>query len=350
MELETRQPLSETVPATQTLLPASNCEKAAWLLMAAGILFVLHYQLVSALLAGLLAHALIRTLTSRLTGKRFTHTRARIIAAALVGLAAATLAAGMILLLIALIKGRLGDLPSLFHKMAEIVENARNWIKADWIPEAAGDADQLRASLAEWLRDHAQELQKAGGETVRTIFHTVVGIVVGALVSFQIEVSEGPLTQALFERVRQFASAFDKIVSAQSKISALNTALTATFLFIVLPLFGIHLPFRTTLTGITFVMGLLPVVGNLVSNSIIVIISLGYSLPVAVASLSYLVIIHKLEYFLNARIVGTEVRAAAWEILLAMFAFEAAFGIPGVILAPIVYAYVKTELTDRKLI
>ena len=34
--------------------------------------------------------------------------------------------------------------------------------------------------------------------------------------------------------------------------------------------------------------------------------------------------IHKLEYFLNARIVGTQIRARAWELLIAMLAMEAA--------------------------
>jgi predicted PurR-regulated permease PerM len=60
--------------------------------------------------------------------------------------------------------------------------------------------------------------------------------------------------------------------------------------------------------------------------------------------------LHKLEYFLNARIVGQSIHAAAWEILVAMVVFEAVFGLPGVIAAPIVYAYLKRELTDRRLI
>ena len=74
------------------------------------------------------------------------------------------------------------------------------------------------------------------------------------------------------------------------------------------------------------------------------------ALPVAAASLVFLVLIHKLEYFVNARILGGEIHAAAWEIVLAIFCFEAAFGIPGVIVAPIIYAYLKVELADRKLI
>jgi predicted PurR-regulated permease PerM len=62
------------------------------------------------------------------------------------------------------------------------------------------------------------------------------------------------------------------------------------------------------------------------------------------------VLIHKLEYFVNARIVGAQIRARAWELLLAMLSMEAAFGITGLIAAPIYYAYVKDELFRRGLI
>ncbi len=95
---------------------------------------------------------------------------------------------------------------------------------------------------------------------------------------------------------------------------------------------------------------MIPIVGNLISNTVIVVIALGTSLPVAGASLGFLVVVHKLEYFVNARIVGGETHAAAWEIVLAIFCFEAAFGVPGVIVAPIIYTYLKTELADRQLI
>jgi len=60
--------------------------------------------------------------------------------------------------------------------------------------------------------------------------------------------------------------------------------------------------------------------------------------------------VHKLEYFINARIVGSRINAAAWELLLAMLVMEAAFGLPGVIAAPVFYAYAKAELVARKLV
>ena len=118
----------------------------------------------------------------------------------------------------------------------------------------------------------------------------------------------------------------------------------------LLPLFGIHLPFGTTLVVVTFICGLIPVVGNLISNSVITILSLGISFGTAIASLIFLVLIHKLEYLINSRIVGGETDSQAWEILMAIIIGETAFGAGGVVLGPIIYAFVKRELRERALV
>ena len=91
-------------------------------------------------------------------------------------------------------------------------------------------------------------------------------------------------------------------------------------------------------------------IGNLVSNAVIVVVSLAHSPQVAMGSLAFLVVVHKFEYFLNARIVGARISARSWELLLAMLVMEAAFGITGVIAAPVYYAYLKQELIDSGLV
>src|SRR6185369_14298944 len=159
-----------------------------------------------------------------------------------------------------------------------------------------------------------------------------------------------PLLGCLHARSQALADAFFKVVFAQVKISALNTLLTAIYLAVILPLFGIHLPLLAILIPFTFVTGLLPVVGNLISNSVIVVISLGISTGVGIASFVFLVVIHKLEYFTNARIVGVEVHARAWELLCAMLLMEALFGIAGLVAAPVVYAWLKAEFKAQGLI
>jgi predicted PurR-regulated permease PerM len=192
-----------------------------------------------------------------------------------------------------------------------------------------------------------------GKEAMRVFVRMLIGMVIGALVSLH----EGgpsffamPLTGALTQRAIRFGAAFRNIVFAQIRISAINTVLTAIFLLVICPLFGFPLPLTKTMIAVTFLAGLLPIIGNLISNTLIVVVALSVSLYAALAALVFLVLVHKLEYFLNARIVGSRIHAHAWELLIAMITLEAAFGVAGLIAAPIYYAYIKSELADAKLI
>ncbi len=331
---------------------AAAPDRAAWLLTAAGLLFVLSFHLVPALVAGCFVNVLLRRLTARIVGRRISHGAARLVAASLVGVLAVAVAT---VALVALIRGRLGDVPAVFQRMAEVLDETGLWLERQGgpvlIPDAVRDAGQLRGAFTDWLRTHAAELQKAGSEAGRVVLHVSVGIAVGLLVFFRHPTrTEGPLARALAARARRFGEAFEAIVFAQVKISGVNTGLTALYLLVGLPLAGVRLPLAGTLVAVTFLTGLLPVVGNLLSNTVVVVISLGVSVWVAAASLAFLVVVHKLEYVINARIVGGQIHAAAWEILLALFVFEAAFGVPGVVVAPIIYAYVKRELLDLGLV
>ncbi|HCV77626.1 MAG TPA: hypothetical protein DGS68_12985, partial [Pseudomonas sp.] len=185
------------------------------------------------------------------------------------------------------------------------------------------------------------------------LFRSLIGMILGAIVALQPPPDPErlrPLSGALLVRLGLVAQAFRNIVFAQIKISLLNTTLTGIFLLGVLPLFDVHLPLAKTLVILTFILGLLPVIGNLMSNTLIFIAGLSLSIWVAVAALGYLIAIHKLEYFLNARIVGGQISARSWELLVAMLVFEAAFGLPGLVAAPVYYAYLKSELKAEGLV
>jgi len=325
-------------------------EIAAWIVAGSVLLLVLKLHLLPALIAGLLVYELVHILAGQLRIGRFSGNRAKVVAVAL-------LASIIIILLVLVTWGLIvffrsdsGSIPILLKKMAEIIEGSRG-ILPDWFGEyMPGDVDGLTTWSVKMLREHASELQMAGKEAGRTAAHIIVGMVIGALISLReaTPVHESrPLSSALLERAVRFGQAFRAVVFAQVRIAALNTLFAWVYLGILLPVFGIHLPLVKTMVAITFITGLLPVIGNLISNAIIVVVSLSYSPSVAVASLVFLVVVHKLEYFLNARIVGTQIRARAWELLVAMLVMEAAFGISGVIAAPIYYAYVKNELVDQ---
>ena len=60
-------------------------------------------------------------------------------------------------------------------------------------------------------------------------------------------------------------------------------------------------------------------------------------------ALIFLIAIHKLEYFLNGKIIGGRIHNPMWLTLLALIVGEKLMGVPGMILAPVVLHYVKVE-------
>lgn len=331
------------------------CRRAAWIGMAVALVFFFWFHMVPALVAGLVVHVILHRMTGLMSGRVLSRGAAKFAAAGLMGTLAAFGAAAVIFVLFGFISGKVGSLPVLFAKMADIVDKAREQLLARGMDlpmlERLADATELKGVFSEWLRQHSSELTRAGGEAGKLLVHVLMGVAVAILAFFgSQEPSERPLSRALLGRLSRFASAFENIVVAQVEISAINTAFTAVYLLAVLPLFGAKLPFSGTLVAVTFVAGLIPVIGNLVSNTAIVVMSLSISPWVALASLGFLVGIHKLEYLVNARIVGSKIGATSWEILATIIVFEVSFGVPGVVLAPIVYAYVKGELRDQGLV
>ena len=325
---------------------------AAWMLMGVALVLVLHLHLLTALLSGLLVFELVHIIAPALH-RRFFGRRPRLVAIALLAALVVGMMTVVVIAIIAFLRSEAGSLPVLLHKIADILERAKTALP-EWLGVyMPGDADELREHLFEWLNSHANELRLAGTETLRTLANILVGMIVGAILALYEAVDPAankPLAAALAARATKLGDAFRRVVFAQARISLINTIFTAIYLALALPLLGVQLPLTKTMIAITFVAGLLPIVGNLISNTVIVIVSLAYSVHVAVASLVFLVVVHKLEYFLNAKIIGTRIVARTWELLIAMLAMEAAFGLPGVVAAPIYYAYVKTELVDRGLI
>jgi predicted PurR-regulated permease PerM len=145
-------------------------------------------------------------------------------------------------------------------------------------------------------------------------------------------------------------NAFRQIVVAQFWIAAFNAACTAAFLWIALPLAGVSMPYTTTLVGLTFVAGLIPIVGNLLCNGVLTVAGVAVSPAVGLACLLFLVAIHKFEYVINAKVVGKRTNTSAWELLTVMFIGEAIFGVSGLVAAPLYYAYAKRELLNAELI
>jgi predicted PurR-regulated permease PerM len=146
-------------------------------------------------------------------------------------------------------------------------------------------------------------------------------------------------------RFKTFFQSFARVIGAQLVISTINTGLTAVFLV------WNGFPFTAALVTVTFLCGLLPIVGNLISNTLIV--GVAFTIPesgphMALFALIFLVGIHKLEYFLNSKIIGDRIRNPMWLTLIGLVLGEKLMGIPGMILAPVVLHYIKVEASRNR--
>ena len=337
---------------------ARNCmtrsfPEARWTLMAVALVSlalvaVLALHLTVALVAGMLVYVGGRRLTEWL--QRRTHLRHP--------------AVWSVAILIALIAGvvsvvvegttEAGDTGSgyqgLVEQMAAALDQLRTTLPAWLAAHVPVSLDAMRTAAVTWLRDHAVQVRLWGQHTLLGATYVLAGAVIGALALVQTQPSKASDTpptsfaSALMERFALFEQSFGAVVFAQLRIATVNTVLTGIYLLAVLPALGASLPLAFTLVALTFVASLIPVVGNLVSNTVIVVVSLTQGLWITALSLGFLVAIHKLEYLLNAQIVGSRIRAKAFELLAIMLPFEAMFGLAGLVMAPIVYAYAKAEL------
>ena len=214
------------------------------------------------------------------------------------------------------------------------------------------NTQELKTQSLDFLKQNLGQIQTVGTQSVKFVVYVVIGFILGVLFLFeqnQIKKSK-PFKDILSQRVILFKDSFEDVFLAQMKISFVNAILTAIYIYIVLPLFDVYLPFQHTIVVLTFLFGLLPVIGNLITNTIIVVLSLGISIHTAIASLIFLVIIHKLEYFLNAKIIGSHTKTKTWEILIVLFVFEHLYGISGMIVGTVFYSYLKKELEVNNLI
>lgn len=173
---------------------------------------------------------------------------------------------------------------------------------------------------------------------LQLLFATILGVTAGLMRTSK---DPKPLAAAWASTMERYVRCFTLLMGAQVYVSIWNTFCTAVFVYGILPFFDVVLPFRELLLLFTAVASLIPAAGNVMANTLIVILTVRYGMFVAAGSVLYLFVIHKVEYFINGYIIGSNVRASVPEMLIAIILGETAFGLPGLITAPVTYAFLK---------
>ncbi|MFN0181658.1 MAG: AI-2E family transporter [Gemmatimonadales bacterium] len=217
------------------------------------------------------------------------------------------------------------------------------------------DYGAMKAQAVEFVRSQLSSVGKYAGEALRAAVVFLIGVVVSVslFLNTRVEPDADPVTgrdnlysQTFLEvvaRFRTFYQSFKTVMGAQIVISLINAMLTSIFLF------WNGFPYAPVLAGLTFLLGLLPIVGNLMSNTMIMSVGFTISPRMAFLALMFLVIIHKGEYFLNSKIIGDRIKNPMWLTLVGLVIGEKLMGIPGMILAPAVLHYVKVEASRNRL-
>ncbi len=317
------------------------------LIAAAVLLGVLWLHLLSSLFAGLAGFVLyrrVREFTGPAHSWRLRVLRWLMVSAAVAGLALA-FGAGAELLF------KAGGLGRLMQLVADTLDQLRATAPPWVVSRLPESADAVQHAVTGWLREHAGEVQRWGGEALKVLVHIIIGLAIGLMGATAARIAgpahhHRPLIVLAQARMLQLATAFGDVFSAQLRISFINAVLTGIYLLVILPMLGYKVPLGPTLVGFTFFASLLPIIGNLLSNTAITVAALTVSVWLGVASLGFLVVIHKLEYFLNARIVGGRTNVPTYAMLASMLILEAAFGIAGLVAAPIYCAWLTRELRE----
>jgi predicted PurR-regulated permease PerM len=226
------------------------------------------------------------------------------------------------------------------------------WARRYQIELPFTDYDSLKELGLDTMKSQASYLGSiakfARGATTQFVFLAVgCAVAIGLFLNPRLELDreKHPIANNLYslccdqiaERFTTFYRSFATVMGAQILISAINTVFTGIFAL------AVQLPYAVVVIGVTFLCGLLPILGNVVSNTIIVAIGFTVSPRTALTALAFLIFIHKLEYFLNSKIVGDRIKNPFWLTLLALILGERLMGVPGMILAPVVLNYLKRE-------
>ncbi|MCX6966940.1 MAG: AI-2E family transporter [Verrucomicrobia bacterium] len=234
------------------------------------------------------------------------------------------------------------DLPKI---VADVIPKMVKYADNHGIDLPFSDLDDIKEAAPNMARDSIGYLGNFAKLATKESLMLLAGIVV-AIGIFVNSAPKGPpgnlyaqYEAAIQSRFRAFYRSFETVMGAQLLISLINTIATAVFVLStsMLPYAGIVIP-------LTFICGLLPIVGNLISNTLIVGIAFGLVSPqMALGALVFLVVIHKMEYFFNSKIIGSRILHPMWLTLIGLILGESLMGIPGVILAPVILNFLKVE-------
>lgn len=216
----------------------------------------------------------------------------------------------------------------------------------------------IEGLFANYAKTNASNLLALTGHGLKSSFLLLLAVIVGFSIISQIIDASRPgsepipyrFVSELLHQASLFKLCFGNFMAAQAYVALWNTFCTSVFIFLVLPLFAVDLPFKALLIGLTFLLSFVPALGNIVCNALMAVVCAASGAAIALLAIVYLILAHKAEYLINAKVLGKMQDVSVAEMLVFLVIGETLFGLFGLILLPIAYLYLRQSLKDGNLL
>jgi predicted PurR-regulated permease PerM len=243
----------------------------------------------------------------------------------------------------------LKHLPELSNQLQVQIVKELKGASQKWDLPAYVDVDALKGSILKASTGILQFLATSLTPLYKGFIQFVFALAINLFFYFESEKVEQAFTRNpdslmtfLFRfmqmRLRIFYVYFRRVMGGQVIIALINTLISSVVIF------GLELRHPFLMVFVVFFCGLFPVVGNLMSNSVLTINAfVATGMWGTLICLVLLVGVHKLEYILNSKIIGGIVHLPMAVSLGALIFCEVLLGIPGLILAIPLALFVRHE-------
>ena len=244
------------------------------------------------------------------------------------------------------------NLPELSNQLRVQVVKDLKIANDKWDLTTYVNVDELRGSIVKASADILHFIATSLTPLYKGFIQFVFALAINLFFYFESDAVEQALTRNpnslmtfLFRfnqtRLKIFYVYFRRVMGGQVIIALINTIISLAVIF------GLNLAHPFLMVFVVFFCGLFPVVGNLMSNCVLTINAFVASgMWGTVICLIMLVGVHKLEYFLNSRIIGGIVHMPMAISLGALIFCEVLLGIPGLILAMPLVLFIRHELEN----
>ncbi len=220
------------------------------------------------------------------------------------------------------------------QRMESIKDNELFLQLKDHLP----DGDQL----AERASHYGEEIAKSAAELGHFAIAFVIGLVLAIVFFFDREkvfafrdlLPHISIFSTLLRWAEHAAEAVSLMVQVQLLVAGVNALLTLPVLLLI----GVH--HVPALMVLIFVAGLIPVVGNLISGGVLMLVAFqAKGVPGVLIFVALTFVLHKVEaYYLNPRLTSRHVKLPSFLLILSLIACEHLFGIVGLFLSfPILF-------------